>query len=149
MAVRSGWAGLRLGVREGPVKYRQTRHSPHRANQRKDKGGRSGRGRSLALEHAAAKDIDLIVAQSRERLHVGIRPSDITLHRDDVGSGWKGEVYLVEQVGRSYIFTVKVNGDMLKVKMPLEFNAAVGEHLYLAFNPDKIYLFDENTGQSI
>ncbi len=91
----------------------------------------------------------LVAGQSRERLQVGIRPSDITLHRQDVGTAWKGEVYLIEQVGRSRIFTVKVNGDMLKVKMPLEFNAAVGEHLYLTFSPDKIYLFDESTGQSI
>ncbi len=35
----------------------------------------------------------------------------------------------MEQVGRSHVFNVKVNGDMLKVKTPLDLNAAVGEKL--------------------
>lgn len=90
-----------------------------------------------------------LAGQSCSRFHVGIRPSDIQLRREDTGSGWGGEVYLVEQVGRSYVFTIKVNGDMVKVKTPLEFEAAVGDRLYLVFNPDKIYLFDEETGKSL
>jgi ABC-type sugar transport system ATPase subunit len=92
---------------------------------------------------------DLIAQQARSRLQVGIRPSDISLSHADSGSGWQGEVYLVEQVGRSHIFTLNTNGDMLRVKTPLEFQAKVGETLHLSFNADKIYLFDEDTAQSI
>jgi len=92
---------------------------------------------------------DLIVQQSRDHVHVGIRPSDITLGHADNGTGWGGEVYLVEQVGRSHIFTMKVGEDMLKVKAPLEFEAHVGDKLWLSFKPDKIYLFDEDSGKSI
>jgi ABC-type sugar transport system ATPase subunit len=87
--------------------------------------------------------------QTRERLHVGIRPSDIDATLTDTGSAWAGEVYLVEQVGRAHVFTVKVNGDMLKIKTPLEFEAKVGERLYLSLDSDKIYLFDETTGKSL
>ena len=92
---------------------------------------------------------DLIVQQSRDRFHIGIRPSDITLGHADSGTDWEGEVYLVEQVGRSHIFTIKVNDDMLRVKVPLEFEADVGDKLWLSFNSDKIYLFDEDSGKSI
>lgn len=92
---------------------------------------------------------DLIAQQSRDRFHIGIRPSDITLGHADSGTGWEGEVYLVEQVGRSHIFTIKVNDDMLRVKVPLEFEADVGDKLWLSFNSDKIYLFDEDSGKSI
>lgn len=90
-----------------------------------------------------------IAQQSREHLHVGIRPSDIALSHAATGSGWAGEVYLVEQVGRSHIFTIQIKKDMLKAKAPLDFEATVGNTLYLSFNPDKIYLFDEGTGKSI
>jgi multiple sugar transport system ATP-binding protein len=92
---------------------------------------------------------DLIAQQSRDRFHIGIRPSDITLSHADSGTDWEGEVYLVEQVGRSHIFTIRVNDDMLKVKVSLEFEANVGDRLWLSFNSDKIYLFDEDSGKSI
>jgi len=92
---------------------------------------------------------DLIAQQSRDRFHIGIRPSDITMSHADRGTGWEGEVYLVEQVGRSHIFTIQVNDDMLKVKVPLDFEADVGDKLWLSFKSDKIYLFDEDSDKSI
>jgi ABC-type sugar transport system ATPase subunit len=92
---------------------------------------------------------ELVAQQSKDRLNVGVRPSDIELDRSVTEGGWTGEVYLVEQVGRSHVYTIKVNGDMLKVKVPLEFIAGVGETLRLCFNPDKVYLFDEVSGKSI
>ena len=91
----------------------------------------------------------IVAQQSRERLHVGIRPSDITLAHAGIGTGWAGEVYLIEQVGRSHIFTIRIKNDMLKAKAPLDFEAAVGDLLNLSFNADKIYLFDEGTEKSI
>lgn len=91
----------------------------------------------------------MVDKQSCEQVRVGIRPSDISLTREEKDTGWAGEVYLVEQVGRSHVFTMKVNGDTLKVKMPLAFEAAVGETLHLSMAPDKIYLFDQATGKSL
>jgi ABC-type sugar transport system ATPase subunit len=90
-----------------------------------------------------------IAQQACQRFHVGIRPSDIKLAATAEGVDWTGEVYLVEQVGRAHIFTIKVNGDMLKVKTPLEFEAKVGDRLPVSFEVDRIYLFDETTGLSI
>jgi len=87
--------------------------------------------------------------QSCQALRVGIRPSGIRLSRAQDGAGWFGEVYLVEQVGRSRVFTVKVNGDMLRVKTPLEFDAVVGDKLQVTFEPDKVYLFDAGSGRSV
>jgi len=91
----------------------------------------------------------ILAGQSRQELRVGVRPSDIRLARGQDGAGWSGEVYLVEQVGRSHVFTIKVNRDMLRVKTPLEFRAAVGDRVQIAFEPDKVYLFDAGSGRSV
>ena len=91
----------------------------------------------------------ILARQSRQELRVGVRPSDIRLARGQDGAGWSGEVYLVEQVGRSHVFTIKVNRDMLRVKTPLEFSAAVGDKVQIAFEPDKVYLFDAGSGRSV
>jgi multiple sugar transport system ATP-binding protein len=90
-----------------------------------------------------------LARQACDALRVGIRPSDIRLAHAQDGAGWTGEVYLVEQVGRSHVFNIKVNGDMLKVKTPLEFEAAVGNKLQVSFEPDKVYLFDAASGKSM
>jgi len=90
-----------------------------------------------------------LAGQSCQTLRVGIRPSDIRLARGQGSGGWLGEVYLVEQVGRSHVFTMKVNGDMLRVKAPLDFDAGVGERLRIDLEPDKVYLFDAVNGRSV
>ena len=91
----------------------------------------------------------LLASQTVELFNVGIRPSDIDLSHGTEETGWGGEVYLVEQVGRSHVFSIKVNGDLLKVKTPMEFEAAVGDKLNLSLDPDRIYLFDEQTSKSL
>ncbi len=90
-----------------------------------------------------------LARQSCQALRVGVRPSDIRLSPARDGAGWLGEVYLVEQVGRSHVFTIKVDGDMLRVKTPLDFHAAVSDKLRVTFEPDKVYLFDAGSGRSV
>jgi multiple sugar transport system ATP-binding protein len=90
-----------------------------------------------------------LARHSCQALRVGMRPADIRLSRAEDGAGWRGEVYLVEQVGRSHVFNIKVNRDMLRVKTPLEFAAAVGDKLQVAFEADKVYLFDAGSGRSV
>jgi ABC-type sugar transport system ATPase subunit len=77
---------------------------------------------------------------------MGIRPEDIAI----VGEGdVRGEVYVVEPLGREDLVTFHLDGDEVRVLIPAPFEGKIGDVMGLSYDKNKIHLFDPETEESL
>ena len=76
---------------------------------------------------------------------VGIRPEDVGIGQGEI----RGEIYVVEPLGRDTLVTIRIEGEIIKVIAPSGFRASPGEKVQLMFSGDKVHLFDKETGESL
>jgi ABC-type sugar transport system ATPase subunit len=65
------------------------------------------------------------------------------------GPGIAGMVYVEEPLGSDVFLTVEVEKANIIVRTDPEFRANFGEQVHLTFNPQKVYLFDQKSGEAI
>jgi multiple sugar transport system ATP-binding protein len=78
---------------------------------------------------------------------LGVRPETIGVSHN--GPGIAGNVYVEEPLGSDVFLTVEVEKAYVIVRTDPEFRASFGEQVYMEFNPQKIYLFDQKSGDAI
>lgn len=83
---------------------------------------------------------------SGSELTFGVRPKDISIHEEEPSAPpkMKGEVDTLEPLGEHTIANVTVGDRLLKAKVPPSFAAGPGTEVYLAFDEDSMYIYDEN-----
>jgi multiple sugar transport system ATP-binding protein len=81
---------------------------------------------------------------------LGIRPSDLRLRSEPVaGVVGTGRVDLVELLGDEQIVTVQVGDQRVQSVMDLSLRASPGDSVWLEISPDRLHLFDKETGRSL
>ena len=81
---------------------------------------------------------------------LGIRPEHITVSRErGRDSTCEVVVYVVEPLGGEMILHLGVDEQLIKALAPPGFEAKYGDHVWIEFDPDKIYLFDKKTEEAI
>jgi multiple sugar transport system ATP-binding protein len=78
---------------------------------------------------------------------LGVRPETIGVSHD--APGMMGSIYVEEPLGSDVFLTVEVEKAHIIVRTDPEFRTNFGETVYLTFNPDKLYLFDQKTGEAM
>ncbi len=79
---------------------------------------------------------------------LGIRPEDC--HIVDAGSGRiAGAIYATELIGDHTLVTLKTAGGMVTVKAAKDFNAEVGLNAGIAFENERLFLFDAGSGNRL
>jgi multiple sugar transport system ATP-binding protein len=78
---------------------------------------------------------------------LGVRPETIGVSH--AGPGIAGTVYVEEPLGSDVFLTVEVEKANIIVRTDPEFRANFGEQVHLTFNPQKVYLFDQKSGEAI
>ena len=88
------------------------------------------------------------VIQGQE-VALGIRPSHMGVSHDPLEDGFSVQVLTVEPTGDLTFLTCRAGStDIITIVSP-DFRVAPGNVLHLAFDPDKIHLFDGSTEQAI
>lgn len=83
-------------------------------------------------------------------LILGIRPEDIGIQKEKPREeSIEAEVYAAEPLGSEIIVTLKVGEDLIKAKTAPDFEAKIGDKMYVTMNKDKMHLFDKATNQKI
>lgn len=88
------------------------------------------------------------VAQTPNYITMGIRPEDLYLATPNDSLVIEGTVYLVEELGKEHLVSVKVKGSdltlraLLPVDAPLERDLEGNRTLQLAISPDRIHWFN-------
>lgn len=79
---------------------------------------------------------------------LGVRPSYVRpIDPEAAERHLRGEVYVFEMLGERDILTVKVDDQLIRAELPSgKFSFGIGQNVALAFDPDRILLFDAETG---
>jgi len=84
-----------------------------------------------------------------DRVVLGLRPEDVTIASSEAES-LMGQVYLVEQLGKENLVSIKVNNSEITIRALLPSDGDWQDKtIPLAINPDKIHWFDIETGDRL
>ena len=87
------------------------------------------------------------VNQKPSEVVLGIRPEDVLLTSAESDTAIAGEIYLVEQLGKDNLVSVKINGSEKTIRALLPSDTQWQEPtISLSFQPNKMHWFDVRTG---
>lgn len=96
---------------------------------------------AFKLDVTDLKDAIKSGATSSE-LTLGVRPEDIMVLREGASTDIEATVYVVEPLGSEVLINLQVGGEIVKAKAPPGVMPKTDDKVYLAFNMDRIHLFD-------
>ena len=79
---------------------------------------------------------------------IGLRAEDCRVVAPEHGT-FRAQLFANELIGDHTLVTAKIGKDMVSIKAPKEFEAGFDEAIGIAFETDKLYLFDRDTGARI
>jgi multiple sugar transport system ATP-binding protein len=90
-----------------------------------------------------------VLGATTHEVVLGARHSAIALHREPVPLGVEGRVYTVEPTGDVTFVHVRLGSATLVVSVPPEIRLGADAPVWLAFDQQRLHLFDRGTGQAI
>lgn len=84
-----------------------------------------------------------------KHVKVGLRPSDISLSRQDGDNYYAARVYVVEPLGVVNIIHLERNDVIFQVKYTGEEGFRMDERIFFYFSPDNLYFFDFSSEENI
>ncbi len=76
---------------------------------------------------------------------VGVRPEDVT----ETATGIAAQVVLTEPIGHETLVSLDLGPHRVVMRHRPDFRIGAGEYMQLHFNPQKVHLFDPDTGQRV
>lgn len=89
-----------------------------------------------------------IKKQNNERIVMGIRPEHLSVGAEAPNT-IKGEIYVVEHLGKDKLVDVKVGDDRIKVLTGQDFEGKMGDTVNLHLDLKNVHLFDAVDGNSM
>jgi len=93
---------------------------------------------------------------AERELIFGIRAEDILLAKEGNFESVQTKVYVVEPLGAENIIDLSIGNEpttnkeiLLKAKTPPDFDAKIGETLWMNFVTDRMHIFDKESGEAI
>ena len=92
---------------------------------------------------------------SERDLVFGVHPEDIVVSHQSIPNAFQAEVYSAEPLGAETIVEITLGTDtsgthaILKASTAPNFEAEIGQHLYVTFVPERMHFFDKTTGNAI
>jgi len=104
------------------------------------------------VARAEGIEIELVLATARagaaRHATVGIRPEHLAIVSPGEGQA-RGEVFVVEPMGREQIVDVQVGERRLRAIAPPGFAGKIGDSVGLRVSPEQVHLFDPTSGQRL
>ena len=92
----------------------------------------------LAEQDAFSKDIVL-----------GVRPEWIEIDTKKTTEKVAAEIYVVEPLGSSKIVDLQIGNDLIKARTSADFDAKIGDRVWVGFNEKKVHFFDKKSGSAL
>src|SRR5215213_7026369 len=73
---------------------------------------------------------------------LGVRPEEVIIRREPGAGSVPGEVFVVEDLGNERLITLDLGGQFVVARVPADYPAEMGEHLWFGFDPQRAHLFD-------
>jgi multiple sugar transport system ATP-binding protein len=100
--------------------------------------------RSVTIDGAVIAMPELHEAASHPQCALGVRPEHVRLSD---ASPLRGSVYGTEYLGTTQIVTIATSHGLVKARLPSETPARLGEPVGLALRPEKLSIFDRQSGR--
>ncbi|MCE2400234.1 ABC transporter ATP-binding protein [Candidatus Poribacteria bacterium] len=116
-------------------------------------GGENEDNTFAIQDHRIAKTVSEI--NTERDLVFGAHPEDVLVSHQLVPNAFQVEVYSVEPLGAETIVELTLGTDadgsrtIIKSRTAPNFEAEIGQHLYVSFVPERIHLFDKVTGEAL
>jgi multiple sugar transport system ATP-binding protein len=105
------------------------------------------RGERSARLNGTPVEIPEVHEELDERaLTLGVRPEDVRLVSE---GGLRGQVFGSEYLGTTQVVTVTTEHGRVKARIPSDRRVADGVTIGLAFQPEKLSVFDQETGRAV
>jgi multiple sugar transport system ATP-binding protein len=101
--------------------------------------------RSPALTQQLHPDVD----PTDPAVVLGIRPEDITLSTTPVDGHHPGKVFVSEPLGPDVLVTVRIEGELIKARVPTPFRLGHDSTVYVGLNPNRLHLFTASDGTAL
>ena len=94
-------------------------------------------------------------SDSERNLVFGAHPEDVVVSHQSIPNAFQTEVYSVEPLGAETIVEITLGTDtsgahtILKASTAPNFEAEIGQHIYVTFVPERMHFFDKNSGNAI
>ena len=94
-------------------------------------------------------------SDSERNLVFGAHAEDVVVSHQSIPNAFQAEVYSVEPLGAETIVELTLGTDtsgahtILKASTAPNFEAEIGQHIYVTFVPDRMHFFDKTTGDAI
>ena len=85
----------------------------------------------------------------RNRLLLGLRPSQIRIGREKPEGGFKASVYVSEVMQRKQVVTLQVNNLLIKANESHDLKVGIGDEVWGSIKLEQALLFDQDTRQAI
>ncbi|RZT27127.1 multiple sugar transport system ATP-binding protein [Kribbella sp. VKM Ac-2569] len=93
--------------------------------------------------------IQLEVEPADPAVVLGIRPEDITLSTTPVAGHHPGKVFVSEPLGPDVLVTVRIEGELIKARVPTPFRLGHDSTVYVGFNANRLHLFAAADGTAL
>ena len=80
---------------------------------------------------------------------LGIRPEDVTLSTTPVDGHHPGKVFVSEPLGPDVLVTVRIEGELIKARVPTPFRLGHDSTVYVGLNPNRLHLFAAADGTAL
>ena len=113
-----------------------------------------GRDNSVAVQDIRISKT-LNSSDSERDLVFGAHPEDVIVSHQPIPNAFQAEVYSAEPLGAETIVEITLGTDtsgahvILKASTAPNFEAEIGQHLYVTFVPERMHFFDKTTGNAI
>ena len=113
-----------------------------------------GRDNSVAIQDTRISKT-LNDSDSERNLVFGAHPEDIVVSHQSIPNAFQAEVYSVEPLGAETIVELTLGTDtsgahtILKASTAPNFEAEIGQHIYVTFVSERMHFFDKNSGNAI
>ena len=113
-----------------------------------------GRDNSVAIQDTRISKT-LNDSDSERDLVFGVHPEDVIVSHQPIPKAFQAEVYSVEPLGAETIVEITLGTDtsgahtILKACTAPNFEAEIGQHLYVTFVSERMHFFDKTTGNAI
>ena len=94
-------------------------------------------------------------SDTNQNLVFGVHPEDVLVNHQSFPNAFQTEVYSVEPLGAETIVELILGTDVsgthtiLKSRTSPNFDAEIGQYLYVSFVPERIHLFDKVSGEAL
>ena len=113
-----------------------------------------GSGNSIAMQEEKITKILNDTDPDRDVVF-GVHPEDVIVSHQSLSNAFQAEVYSIEPLGAETIVEVTLGTDktgshtILKACTAPNFEAEIGQQLYVTFVADRMHFFDKTTGEAV